>query len=183
MPLRLKLWKKSHQYNVSDHWLPDLDQRRATHPFAQPLHSVPQYPLVVNEFQSEIPVAGNPPSGMMGIGDTSNNNNSHKRIVYNSKQEHQEEGSDPIYVNAHACAMASSAAISSCSSHYPAGDDVSLNRLSQIPTSSDDRCWPMDSVESDRISLDERRKLLPLYTDPPDYDEYMRKKYNQGSPV
>ena len=185
MPLRLKLWKKSQQYNVSDHWVPALEQRRATHPVPPPLHSIPPHPLVMSECQSEIPVAGVSSHCASGMSSgSSSNNNNHKRLLFTSKPDQLQQDSDPIYVNAHAYTMANSNMISSFSSHFPVGDDVSLRRLSHVPTGSEDRCIPIDGVDSDRISLDERRKLLPPYKDPPDYESYVRKKYhNHGSPV
>lgn len=106
------------------------------------------------------------------------------KLLFTCKPERQHQDSDPIYVNARACAMANSTILSSCSGHLHAGDEVSVHRLSHVTTGSEDRCWPTDTGDSDRLSLDDRRKQLPPYKDPPDYESYVRKKYrNQGSPV
>ena len=168
MPLRLKLWKRSQQYNVSDHWIPE--SRVHDHPL--PSQVAPSLPLVISECQSEIPAVSCPPVAGMSSHTANNNSKSTSSLVMSADPD-----GDPIYVNARACTLASSSQLSSRSSHFNA-DEASINRLNHMCV---DRSW---SSDPDRLSLDDRRRLLPPYLEPPDYETYVRRKYfNHGSPV
>lgn len=168
MPLRFKLWKKSQQYNVSDHWNPEPDRRRLTHP----LHADQMKPALPHIYSQFSPVnSSDRCSGMSSEQDK-------KRILLTPKSR---QDSDPIYVNAQACSMANSSLLSSCRF-----DDSSVyKRVSQnASTWSGATSDPVEGEIIDGMSLEERRKLLPPYKAPPDYESYVRRKYsNQGSPV